>query len=150
MKKVVFLTGLIIFIGAIIIFALNENSRGTLVVKSIQSIDLKESNEILISEGTKDIAFDFIKSISKKKQYFDTYDVYLTKEGKSAQNKFLTSIQTSKGALIYFKQFSAEDNLLSEIKIGRAKQFYECINICLSNEFIKTKMCSCGAYFMDY
>ena len=66
MKKVVFLTGLIIFIGAIIIFALNENSRGTLVVKSIQSIDLKESNEILISEGTKDIAYDFIKSILKK------------------------------------------------------------------------------------
>jgi preprotein translocase subunit SecF len=149
MKKVVFLIVLIVFIVAIIIFALNENSKGTLVVNSNQSIDFKESNEILISEETKDIAFDFIKSISKKK-YFDTYDVYLTKEGKSAQSKFLTSIQTSKGTLIYFKQFSSEDKIFSEIKSGRAKQFYECINICLSNEFIKTKNCSCGAYFMDY
>ena len=67
MKKVVLLTGLIVFILTIIIFALNENSKGTLVVKSNQSIDFKESNEILISEGTKDIAYDFIKSISKKK-----------------------------------------------------------------------------------
>ena len=150
MKKVVFLTGLIIFIGAIIILALNENSRGTLVVKSIQSIDLKESNEILISEGTKDIAYDFIKSILKKKQFFDSFDVDITKEGKSTQGKFLTRIQTSKGALKYFNQISSEDELLSKIKIGRAKQFYECINICLSKEFIKTKMCSCGAYFMDY
>lgn len=149
MKKVVFLIVLIVFIVAIIIFTLNENSKGTLVVNSNQSIDFKESNEILISEETKDIAFDFIKSISKKK-YFDTYDVYLTKEGKSAQSKFLTSIQTSKGTLIYFKQFSSEDKIFSEIKSGRAKQFYECINICLSNEFIKTKNCSCGAYFMDY
>jgi len=149
MKKVVFLIVLIVFIVAIIIFALNENSKGTLVVNSNQSIDFKESNEILISEETKDMAFDFIKSISKKK-YFDTYDVYLTKEGKSAQSKFLTSIQTSKGTLIYFKQFSSEDKIFSEIKSGRAKQFYECINICLSNEFIKTKNCSCGAYFMDY
>ena len=149
MKKVVFLIVLIVFIEAIIIFALNENSKGTLVVNSNQSIDFKESNEILISEETKDMAFDFIKSISKKK-YFDTYDVYLTKEGKSAQSKFLTSIQTSKGTLIYFKQFSSEDKIFSEIKSGRAKQFYECINICLSNEFIKTKNCSCGAYFMDY
>ena len=149
MKKVVFLIVLIVFIVAIIIFALNENSKGTLVVNSNQSIDFKESNEILISEETKDMAFDFIKSISKKK-YFDTYDVYLTKEGKSAQSKFLTSIQTSKGTLIYFKQFSSEDKIFSEIKSGRAKQFYECINICLSNVFIKTKNCSCGAYFMDY
>ena len=86
----------------------------------------------------------------KKKQYFDTYDVYLTKEGKNAQSKFLSSIQTSKGALKYFNQFSSDDELLSEIKIGRVKQFYECINICLSNEFIKTKNCSCGACFMDY
>ena len=86
----------------------------------------------------------------EKKQYFDTYDVYLTKEGKSTQSKFLTSIQTSKGALIYFKQFSSEDKMLSEIKSGRAMQYYECIKICLSSEFIKTKMCSCGAYFMDY
>ena len=150
MKKVVFLIVLIVFIVSIIIFALNENSKGTLVVNSNQSIDFKESNEILISEGTKDIAYDFIKSISKKKQYFDTYVVYLTKEGKSAQNKFLTSIQTSKGALKYFNQFSSDDELLSEIKIGIAKQFYECINICLSSEFIRTKNCSCGAYFMDY
>ena len=149
MRKVVFLIVLIVFIVAIIILALNENSKGTLVVNSNQSIDFKESNEILISEETKDIAFDFIKSISKKK-YFDTYDVYLTKEGKSAQSKFLTSIQTSKGTLIYFKQFSSEDKIFSEIKSGRAKQFYECINICLSNEFIKIKNCSCGAYFMDY
>ena len=149
MKKVVFLIVLIVFIVAIIIFALNENSKGTLVVNSNQSIDFKESNEILISEETKDMAFDFIKSISKKK-YFDTYDVYLTKEEKSAQSKFLTSIQTSKGTLIFFKQFSSEDKIFSEIKSGRAKQFYECINICLSNEFIKTKNCSCGAYFMDY
>lgn len=150
MKKVVFLIGLIVFIGAIIIFTLNKNSTGTLVVKSNQNIDFKESNEILISEGTKDMAYDFIKSILKKKQYFDTYDVYLTKERKSAQNKFLTNIQTSKGAFIYFKQFSSEDKLLSEIKIGRAKQFYECISICLSSEFIRTKNCSCGAFFMDY
>lgn len=150
MKKVVLLTGLIVFILTIIIFALNENSKGTLVVKSSQSIDFKESNEILISEETKDIAYDFIKAISKKKQYFDTYDVYLTKEGKNVQSKFLSSIQTSKGALKYFNQFSSDYELLSEIKIGRAKQFYECINICLSNEFIKTKNCSCGAYFMDY
>jgi len=128
MKKVVFLIVLIVFIVAIIIFALNENSKGTLVVNSNQSIDFKESNEILISEETKDMAFDFIKSISKKK-YFDTYDVYLTKEGKSAQSKFLTSIQTSKGTLIYFKQFSSEDKIFSEIKSGRAKQFYECINM---------------------
>lgn len=150
MKKVVLLTGLIVFIVAIIIFALNENSKGTLVVNSNQSIDFKESNEILISEGTKDIAYDFIKSISKKKQYFDTYVVYLTKEGKNAQSKFLSSIQTSKGALKYFNQFSSDDELISEIKIGRAKQFYECIKICLSSEFIRTKNCSCGAYFMDY
>ena len=150
MKKVIFLIVLTVFIVAIIIFAFNENSKSTLVVNSNQSIDFKESNEILISEGTKDIAYDFIKSISVKKQYFDTYDVYLTKKGKSAQSKFLTSIQTSKGALIYFKQFSSEDMLLSEIKIGKAKQFYECVNKCLSNEFIKTKNCSCGAYFMDY
>ena len=65
MKKVVFLIVLIVFIVAIIIFALNENSKGTLVVNSNQSIDFKESNEILISEETKDMAFDFIKSISK-------------------------------------------------------------------------------------
>ena len=67
MKKVIFLIVLIVFIVAIIIFAFNENSKSTLVVNSSQSIDFKESNEILISEGTKDIAYDFIKSILKKK-----------------------------------------------------------------------------------
>jgi preprotein translocase subunit SecF len=149
MKKVVFLIVLIVFIVAIIIFALNENSKGTLVVNSNQSIDFKESNEILISEETKDIAYDFIKSILKKKQFFDSFDVYLTKEGKSTRGKFLTRIQISKGAFKYFNKFSSEDVLLTKIKIGRAKQFYECINICLSKELIKTKMCSCGAYFMD-
>lgn len=66
MKKVIFLIVLIVFIVAIIIFAFNENSKSTLVVNSNQSIDFKESNEILISEETKDMAFDFIKSISKK------------------------------------------------------------------------------------
>jgi preprotein translocase subunit SecF len=123
MKKVVFLIGLIVFIIAIIIFALNENSKGTLVVKLNQSIDFKESNEILISEGTKDIAYDFIKSISKKKQYFDSYDVYLTKEGKSTQGKFLTRIQTSKGALKYFKQFSSEDNYCQKLKLEEQNNF---------------------------
>ena len=120
------------------------------MVKLNETIDINESNEVFIYEGTKNVAYDFITSIVKKKQFFDSFDVYLTKEGKSTQGKFLTRIQTSKGALKYFNQISSEDELLSKIKIGRAKQFYECINICLSKEFIKTKMCSCGAYFMDY
>ena len=150
MKKVVFLIGLIVFIVTLLIFKLNENSKGNLVVKLNETIDFKESNEIFIYEGTKNIAYGFIKSIVKKKQYFDSFDVYLTKDDKSAQGTFLKRIQTSKGALKYFNQFSSEDELLSKIKIGRAKQFYECINICLSKEFIKTKICSCGAYFMDY
>ena len=96
MKKVVFLIGLIIFIGAIIIFALNENSRGTLVVKSIQSIDLKESNEILISEGTKDIAFDFIKSISKKNNTLIHMMYILQKKEKVPKISFLQVFRPQK------------------------------------------------------
>ena len=150
MKKVALLIGFIVLIITTLFFKLNKNSKGNLVVKLNETIDINESNEVFIYEGTKNVAYDFITSIVKKKQFFDSFDVYLTKEGKSTQGKFLTRIQTSKGALKYFNQISSEDELLSKIKIGRAKQFYECINICLSKELIKTKMCSCGAYFMDY
>ena len=66
MKKVVFLIGLIVFIVTLLIFKLNENSKGNLVVKLNETIDFKESNEIFIYEGTKNIAYDFIKSIVKK------------------------------------------------------------------------------------
>jgi hypothetical protein len=149
MKKAILLFGILILIVAIIIFKMNNISKSKLVVKLNDNIDFVESNKILITHNSKDIAFDFIKALKKKKKFFDSYNIFLTKK-ESLQISFLTGIQTSKGAFKYFNQYSKDYELLDAIKIGKGKQFYECVKICLGKQFLGNKMCSCSAYFIGY
>lgn len=148
MKKAILLFGILIV--TIIIFKINNISKSKLVVKLNENIEFVESNKILITHNSKDIAFDFIKALKKKKKSFDSYNIFLTKKKESIQISFLTGIQTSKGAFKYFNQYSKDYELLEAIKIGKGKQFYECVKICLSKQFLGNKMCSCSAYFIGY
>ena len=104
----------------------------------------------LFKKKTKDKAFNFIKYFKDKTKHFDLFDVYLSKKNETLKNLFLTRIQTSKVALKYFNQFRTDDELLDAIKIGQGKQFYECIKICLSEEKIRKRKCSCGIYFLGH
>ena len=65
MKKAILLFGILIV--TIIIFKINNISKSKLAVKLNENIEFVESNKILITHNTKNIAFDFIKALKKKK-----------------------------------------------------------------------------------
>ena len=81
MKKAILLFGILIV--TIIIFKINNISKSKLVVKLNENIEFVESNKILITHNSKDIAFDFIKALKKKKKSFDSYNIFLTKKKES-------------------------------------------------------------------
>ena len=64
--------------------------------QSNQSIDFKESNEILISEETKHIAYDFIKSILKKNNTLIHMMYILQKKEKVLKVSFLQVFRPQK------------------------------------------------------